>query len=181
MKNFKSTSKLFFIIALVSFSSCSTVNVVNLREAEGFELDTYQTYNFYQVSSEGEILSERYSQSIDYLKTSIAQELNEKGLARVDENADLKVNIGVVVDEQVQTRRTDIREAPIYIGQRRYRWESKEVEVGRYQEGSVTVDLVDNQQNRLVWQGTVEGVIPQNRSKLNERIDEATDKLFDSL
>jgi hypothetical protein len=171
----------FFLVFLLLFSSCSTVSVLSLQEAEDFELDTYQTFNFYDVSPEEEILSERYRQSMDYLKESIAQQLYEKGLVKVNEDADLKVNIGIVVDEQVQTRQTDIREAPIYIGQRRYRWESKEVEVGRYQEGTVTVDLVDNQRNRLVWQGTVEGVIPENQRKLNQQIDQATEKLFDSL
>jgi len=169
------------IILVCFFSSCSTVNVLNQRAAEDFELDAYQTFSFYEITSKEAVLSEKYQQSIDYLKESIARELKEKGLVLVSANADLKVNIGIVVDERVQTRTTDITEAPLYIGQRRYRWESKEVEVGRYQEGTVTVDLVDKEPNRLVWQGTVEGVIPQNQRRLNQRIDEAAEELFASL
>jgi hypothetical protein len=90
----------------------------------------------------------------------------------------LWINIGVVTEEKVQTRWTDIREAPIYIGQRRYSWQSKEVEVGRYRVGTVSIDFVDAGKNQQIWEGVVQGTLTNDQKRLQTRIDKGIQQIF---
>jgi len=78
----------------------------------------------------------------------------------------------------VQTRETTIREAPRYIGQRNYHWQSQEVVVGRYEEGTATVEIVDAAHREVVWQGAVKSILTSNPTKLTKRIDDAIAALF---
>ncbi len=54
------------------------------------------------------------------------------------------------------------------------------MEVGRYRQGTVTIDIVDRKQNKLVWQGAIEDIIPQKDLKLEKAIKKGVEKLFAS-
>ena len=137
----------------------------------------YQTYNFLEFDSQVLVDIERRPENIDYLKAAISRELEAKGLTKAD-NPDLNVNIGVVVKEEVQTRETNVREDMRYLGQRNYTWQSQEVPVGTYNEGTVTIDLVDAAKNELVWEGKASAVILKNNNKMQKRIDSGVKKAF---
>ncbi|WP_317175579.1 DUF4136 domain-containing protein [Pontibacter beigongshangensis] len=145
--------------------------------AGNFRLSDYQTFNFYEMEASGNALR-AYGQQMDFIRTEMIRELERRGLRQADENPDLRINLGVVIEEEVQTRETNIlTDPPTYIGQRRYSWKSQEVEVGRYNEGTLSVDLVHNRRNELVWQGVAEAVVPKDPSKLRERITAGVEKL----
>lgn len=168
------------LVMLVWVAGCSSVEVVRTQVAEGFRLSGYETFDFFQLEASGDTAA-NFAENVGLLKEAITRELESRGMERVSASPDLLVNIGIVVEEKVQTRETTIREAPIYIGQRRYHWETEEVEVGRYREGTVTLDLVDRRENKLVWEGVVEGVIPKKEEQLRGRIDEGVEALFEEL
>jgi hypothetical protein len=170
----------YFAAMLVTLLACGGVNVLETDVDEDFHLSRYTTFDFFELEASGDT-ARNFSRNVGLLRQAITRELESKGLEKTSVSPDLLVNIGIVVEEKVQTRETTIREAPIYIGQRRYRWESEEVEVGRYREGTVTVDLVDRAENKMVWKGVVESVIPQKQEKLQERIDEGVEALFEKL
>lgn len=170
------------LLVLVCLSACSSVRIVNTEANDGFALSQYQTFNFYEVDAQGGTQSIDYNHSVEMLKTEIAKQLTRRGLTQRTEQPDLLVNLGIVVEEKVQTRQTNYRtDAPRYIGQRRYSWRSEEVEVGRYKEGTVTVHLIDRAQNKLMWLGVAAGVIPHNLKKRQEDIAEGAEKLFNRL
>jgi hypothetical protein len=174
--------KSFIIFICFLLLGCSGVRVQRPEAAPGFALPHYKTFDFYEVSANGEPVNQLYQYQIELLKSAIQQQLSAKGLSHATADPDLLVNIGVVTREKVQTRQTDFRtDAPRYIGQRRYSWHSQEVEVGRYKEGTVTVDLVDRQKNALVWKGTVAAVIPRKEARLQKTITAGITKLFESL
>ncbi len=82
----------------------------------------------------------------------------------------------------MQTQQTNIQTGPPnYIGQRRYTWKSQPVEVGRYKQGMVSVHLVDQAKNQLIWRGTAQGVAPSKRAKLQPTIQQGVEKLFSRL
>ena len=172
-------SVVFFTLFLTA-AACSSVRVLETQAESGFRVSDYKTFNFLEVEGAGDT-SGSFDRNANLIKQSIAKELSTKGLSHTPSNADLLVNIGIVVEEKVQTRETNIREAPRYLGQRRYSWKSEEVEVGRYKEGTVTVHLVDAKTKKMVWQGVVEGTIPSKQEKLADRIDEGVDELFAQL
>ncbi|MGA0558689.1 DUF4136 domain-containing protein [Larkinella sp. VNQ87] len=173
---------LFFLLLLVG-SSCSSVRVVKTEPAPNFSLTNYRTFAFSDIESTGDIpQSGFYRSQVDALKNAITRQLERKGLLRVDAQPDLLMNIGVAIDEKVQTRQTDIRtDPPFYIGQRRYSWRSREVEVGRYRQGTIDIHLVDPKRNEMVWRGIVEGIVPDKPAKLQKQIDEGMEKLFAQL
>jgi hypothetical protein len=170
------------LIILLTGFACSSVKVIGTEPAENFQLADYRTFDFYQVEASGDTLSQAFTERVGILQTEITQALEKRGLSHRTTNPDLLINLGVVVNEKVQTRQTDIRtDPPNYVGQRRYTWQSQEVEVGRYREGTVSVHLVDRQRNALVWQGTAEGVVPAKTNQLQKQAAEGVEKLFSRL
>jgi hypothetical protein len=168
-----------FIFFMLLLAGCSSSKVLTTEKAEGADFSTYKTFDFYKVEARGDTNSQKFSENIEKLEDAIAIKLQKFGYLLSKTNPDLLINIGVVVREEVQTRQTDFRtDAPRYIGQRRYSWKSQDVEVGRYRQGTVTVDMVDRKQNKLVWQGAIEDIIPQKDSKLEKTIRKGVEKLF---
>lgn len=164
-------------LLIFAFSACSSVQVREIDADKDFNLAQYKTFTFYDSSDDSYPLLGEYQQEMNIIKKEIAEQLQARGLSQSPQ-ADLMVNIGAVVEEKVQTRRTNIQEAPVYIGQRRYHWESEEVAVGKYKMGTVTVHLVDREENKLVWKGVAEGVISKNQETLRKNIAEGVSKLF---
>ncbi|MFT2010668.1 DUF4136 domain-containing protein [Pontibacter sp. 13R65] len=171
----------YFLLILAVLGACSPVKVVKTEAAENFRLADYQTFDFYEMDASGNAL-QGYGQQMDFIRTEIIRELEKRGLQQTSENPDLRINLGVVVQEEVQTRETNIlTDPPTYIGQRRYTWRSEQVEVGRYNEGTLSVDLVNNQRNELVWQGVAEAVVPKDAASLRERITAGVQKLVNRI
>jgi hypothetical protein len=171
------------VLLLIFMAACRPSTSITSEPAPGFSLTSYQRFAFMDVDASGAGLGTAYQTQVDFLQQEIARQLELRGLqAGPSEEADLLVNLGIVVDEQVQTRNTDIiSDPPRYIGQRRYTWQSREVEVGRYNRGTVSVHLVDRERNELLWQGTAERVISDNPDKLREQIAKGMEKLVGSI
>ena len=174
MKPFRILIALSLVLA---FAACSSVHVREVDADKDFNLAEYNTFTFYDSNNDSDTLLGEYQEEMNLIKKEVAEQLQARGLSQSPE-ADLMVNIGAVVEEKLQTRPTTIQEAPVYIGQRRYHWESKEVVTGRYNVGTVTVHLVDREENKLVWKGVAEGVISKNQEKLRKNIAEGVSKLF---
>jgi hypothetical protein len=163
-------------------AACSTVKVLNTEQGKDVDLTKYKTFGFYQLKATGDTVSKGFEQRIAILKNAISAELNKRGYALSNAGPDMLVNIGIVVKEEVQTRQTDFRtDAPRYIGQRNYSWKSETVEVGRYREGTVTVHLVDATQNKMIWKGAIEGIIPDKNAALEKVSEDGMKKLFEKF
>jgi hypothetical protein len=137
----------------------------------------YQTYKFLDFDAQVLVDIERRPENVDHLKAAISRELEARGLSQ-SEDPDLFVNIGVVVKEEIQTRETNARQDMRYLGQRNYTWQVEEVPIGTYNEGTVTIDLVDVEKNQLVWEGKTSSVILKNNNKMQKRIDSGVKKAF---
>lgn len=178
MKNFIIISMAFFLL------SCGGAKVLHSELSPGTDLSQYKTFNFYEVDAAGDTMSAKFKERLTLIQDAITQQLEAKGFKRESDidQPNLLVNIGIVVDEKVQTRMTNYQhDAPKYIGQRNYHWKSEEVVVGRYRMGTVTVDLVDPKKNERIWEGVVEDVIPTKEARIQEAIREGIGKLFEKL
>ncbi|MBL0740099.1 DUF4136 domain-containing protein [Chryseolinea lacunae] len=169
------------VIFLLCCGACSGVRVLNTDKADGFQIGQYKTFEFYAIEADGDTVSPTFHKNVDLLKTAVRRQLEARGLKATTERPDLLVNIGVMVENKIQTRSTSIQEAPRYMGQRKYSWKSEEVEVGRYREGTATVHLVEAASNKLVWKGAVAGVVPDNPEKVGPMIEEGITALFAKL
>ncbi len=170
---------LWGILAL-SWMGCATVNVSKTETAPGVDFTKYKSFEFYALTATGDTVSANFAKNTDLLKEAIVTEMKKRGYTKVITSPDLLINIGIVVTEKIQTRQTDFRtDAPKYMGQRNYSWKSEEVEVGRYKEGTVTVDVVDAAANQMVWKGVAESVLPGKQAKMPDVIREGILKLFE--
>jgi hypothetical protein len=171
--------KVVFLLVVMT-SGCSPVKIINTEPAAGFALSNYKTFDFFKTESSGDI-SPQFNERIELLKTEIGKQLVARGLHQGSEDADLLINIGVVVEEKIQTRETDFRTDARYMGQRNYSWKSEEVEVGRYREGTITLHLVDRIKNAMVWRGAANGIIPEKDAKVKETIAIGVEELVKKI
>jgi hypothetical protein len=154
MKTINTTiTRLWILASLLVLSSCgSTVKMTRYVQEPEAKISDYKTYNFHDVQAQGTIPPE-YKHRIDLIQQEFGKYMESLGLTRNTENPDLLINIGLVVEEKIQTRETDFRtDRPLYTGQRNYSWKSEEVEVGRYHEGTVTMDWVDRAKGKRMWE-----------------------------
>ena len=170
--------RLSVIILLFVITGCSAGRVVKTEKAEGVNFQNFKTFDFFKLEASGDTSSSKFAAYTGILREAISRELKAKGYNESGNNPDLLVNIGIVVKEETQTRETNIREAPRYIGQRRYSWKSQDVVVGHYKSGTVTIDLVESQKNNMVWQGVLEGIIAEKQKGYESDINKAITNLF---
>lgn len=159
--------------------ACMPVRVTTERVEDNTFLG-YETYNFYDVEYQRYDSIPYNKESIDFLLEEIRDHMFNKGF-ELSDNPDLMLNVGVVVKLQETTRETDPRFDMNYIGQRTYHWEREEVVINTYEEGAITIDFVDAESNRMIWQGTAVGILTDDAEKMRKRASYAIDKIFERM
>jgi hypothetical protein len=153
-------------------------NLISYNKSDNVDFSKYKTFKVYSLDIENIPEFEPKKTGLNLLVEEINNQMISRGYDKVQENPDLIINLGVTITEEAQTRQTDIREAPVYVGQRNYHWESEEVVIGHYTEGTVTLDLVDAIKNEMIWQSVAGGVLMKKREKNRKKIVRAAQKLF---
>jgi hypothetical protein len=172
--------KKLMMLMCVLLLGCSGITIKNVQRGDNFALTNYKTFGFFDVEAKGDGIGPNYATNLELLKKAITKQFEAKGLSYSADNPDLKVNIGIMVTNEVQTRETSITDPGsrmAYMGQRNYSWKSQEVVVDTYKQGSVTLDLVDAAASKLVWQGTATSVVPEKKN-IGPLIEEGMAKLF---
>nr|WP_241265098.1 DUF4136 domain-containing protein [Algoriphagus aestuariicola] len=164
------------------FFSCSPTRVVvEKNKYEDFKLSNYSSFDFAQIETPNDSLVP-YQEIVDQLKQNFTAAMEARGLKRDATDPDLRINFGVVVQDKVQTRETNLTTDPFtYAGQRNYYWEVREIPVNTYREGSLSVHFINNPGNVLVWAGTISEVVPKKEEKKNESIENAINQIFKYL
>jgi len=169
------------ILTIIILSACVPVRVVDYQKEIDADIKAFKTFSYYQTEKSG-LIGPNFESNLALLKTAITKEMNSLGFEEVESGGDLFLNIGIVVKEEVQTRETDFRtDGMRYTGQRNYHWESQEIVVDRYKEGTVKIDLVDAATNKGVWTVTAAGTHTDKKDKAAERINKAVEMLFKKL
>ncbi|HEX8329358.1 MAG TPA: DUF4136 domain-containing protein [Hymenobacter sp.] len=169
---------LLHLLLLLGLAACASEQVQYANPQANVDFRAYKTFNFMDVTARNDAAFEGPGTGIETLKQAIGREMTRRGYQQSD-TPDLLVNIGVVTQDKVQTRETTLlQDAPRYIGQRNYHWRSQQVPVGRYEEGTATVEVVDAARKEVVWEGSVKSVLTRDAAKLTKRINEAITALF---
>ena len=163
----------------LAFTSFAQV-LVSHDESDNLDLSKYKTFKIVKLDIKTVPEFEPRQEGISQLMQEISNKMVERGFESTDsDEADLLINLGVTVTEEAQTRETNIRDAPRYIGQRNYHWESEEIVISYYKEGTVVMDLVDREKAEMIWQAVVRGVVAEKkREKNKKRISKGVEKLF---
>lgn len=165
---------------LAGTSSCSPYRLVRNQSDKAATWSAYRTFAFVDTNRIEATPRDAYQAALEQVKQAVTTEMVKRGYQQTQDNPDLLVNLGAVIKEKMQTRPTTINEAPLYIGQRRYSWRSQEVPVGTYNEGTVSLHVVDAQRNALVWDVAVSSVL-NRRSVTPVQVGEAVAKVFEKF
>jgi predicted NUDIX family phosphoesterase len=146
---------------------------------KNFDLHKYSTFGF--TEDDDEFLNSHVNakRGLARIKNAITSEMKERGI-QLSDNPELLLNLGVKVEEKVQTRETDIRDMH-YMGQRNYHWEVEEIPVGTYKEGTVKIDFIDSSTNNMVNQAVVSEIITKNKKRMEKRINKMIKKTFSKM
>lgn len=172
--------KLAGFTMMILLLACASPRILDVATAPDVNFSNYKTFAFYEVTAFGDTISDRFNERIAYLKKGIAREMEQRRFTQVEKNPDLFINIGVAVKLEVQTRQTTWPQDGMmrYMGQRNYKWQSEEVEVGRYRRGAITLHVVDAAKNHMLWTATLKGSLPDDSTKLKSFADKGIQTLF---
>jgi len=167
------------LLILLLFGCAPGHKILKPEKEDNFHLSDYPTFGFYEIEAKGDTSPATFDKNVTVVKDAISKNLEARGLNQAQEPA-LKVNIAISVREEIQTRQTNFQNdgRPLYIGQRRYSWKSKEVETGRYKEGTLLIDLVDAASNKMVWKGGGEGILPGKEKNLIQVVNEVVSEII---
>jgi len=171
-------------LTILMISGCASKPTVYINEDPKANFGAYNTYGFPPELSTDK--SGGYSSLLSqYLKTAVSQEMDSRGYTE-SENPDLKVNFYLHTQEKIKTSQTPTSSA--YYGYRGGRYGTwggygggmgYETRVTQYTEGTLNVDLVDNQRDQLVWEAAMVGKISEDvMVNLELKVNEAIAELF---
>ena len=144
--------------AALLLAACASSPKVFTNENPAAKFGAYKTYNYEQVLGTDDEKGYRSILS-NYFISAMDRELATRGFSKSD-NPDLIVNFYVATEEKIRTTST-----PTMGGYYGYRggyygaYGGYETRVTQYTEGTVNIDLVDNELDELAWEGVTVGRI----------------------
>lgn len=167
-------------VFIIAAFGCTTVKILNVNKDNSFSLSSYKTYDFYKIDIDTTAFPE-YNKRFLILEEELMKQLGNHGLKRSVDNPDLFINIGAKLESKIQTRQTDLRTDAFYMGQRNYKWESIDVPVGEYHEGTFTIDFVEAKNNELKCMVVAEGIIVKKDKDSQKNTALALEKMFKKI
>lgn len=163
------TRSILALIAITLATACTTIKTQSSIDPDA-NIAAYETYTIESKSN----LPPHLSRSIEQ---ALRENLSATGLD-VSENPDLLVNFYTVVHDELRVTETA---APTLVTFRRgYAvWNTYETDMRQITEGTLLVDIVDRNSQRLVWEGSAHGVVSRgNVSGNQKKIAQAVAKMF---
>lgn len=166
------------LFAALLFASCNPVKLVVDYDGE-VQFAKYETYMILPWRKENsEMVNEINRQRI---YDALEREMNARGYKRVDSNADLAVNVMVIIEEK--TNYTAYRDYyhgggygyyyPFGYGYSTVRYDSYDV-----LQGTMIVDIFDHKQKKLIYQSAAIGEIKEKNSNREKSINKVMAKIF---
>lgn len=146
------------------------------------DFGSYRTFGFYTPLA---LEKEGYATpTTDRIKAAARAQLESRGYTYTTQQPDLWVNLNAYMQE-----RTDVTSYPTVDYSYYYSYRSRayfavpywrdQTQVRQYTEGTLNVDLVDRQKNRLVWEGIAVGRIAKLKpAERAARIDSTLAEIF---
>ncbi|MEH6583288.1 MAG: DUF4136 domain-containing protein [Halioglobus sp.] len=168
-------------LALVAVGACSSSpTAVNYDSSVDF--DAYKTYAFM-----ADLATDKAAyQSLEstYLKGSVARELDNSGLQRVETNPDLLINFSIETQEKIKSRSVPtggygVGYDPYYDVYGSGWGAGHTTQISQYTEGKLVIDAIDVKSKAIVWQGTTKGRLSsKDMENFQLTLDEAVKEIF---
>lgn len=171
------------LLLLGALAGCATGPTVRTETDPEADFSRYRSFAFYSPLA---MNREGYASfTTDRAQAAVRREMEARGYVYDEANPDLWVNINTYMQQ-----RTDVYSVPDvdygYYYSYRARsyiavpyWRDR-TEVNRYTEGTINIDVVDVDRNRLVWEGVSVGRVGRMRSpdERAARLDQGISEIF---
>lgn len=182
LPNAKRLTMLLALAAMTTLAACASGPEVRTLADPTANFTQYQTFGF--VDPLG--TDSRGYQSIvsQQLKTATRREMEARGLRYDPANPQLLVNFSASLNDKM---RVTTAPAPAYGGYYGYRrgfyqpWPlyQDSTTVSEYQEGTLTIDVIDAGKKQLVWEGTVtKSITSKDTNNVGAALDAAVASAF---
>jgi uncharacterized protein DUF4136 len=181
----KKVKSIWLLPLLFLFAACGITSEVQKDPA--VDLNSYKTYSWLQKDSAKSYKDFQES----YLISRVSEELDKRGWKKVDaaDNPDALIDYDIMIGNELRNESEPVYSRPLvrylynpvtrrvttvwypsqYLGERTYSVP--------YKSGTVTVNIVDNESNKLVWQAWSETEVSNARLD-NESIDKIVKSMF---
>lgn len=180
MKHLKNTAVLIVFTFLISCSS--SLNVASDYDVTA-NFDAYKTYMYLKWNEDNSKYITKAAQ--DKLYALLDEEMQARGYSKVDADADMAVNLMALLEEKqsatAYTRYYSTGSIGYYssfgYGIQSTTYYKKEDIL----EGSIIVDVFDNESRNLVWQGVAVQEIVENDAKRQRQVAYSVKKMFEKF
>src|SRR4030095_1580640 len=181
----KKITSILLLPILFLLAACGITSEV--QKDPSIDLNNYKTYTWLEKDS-GKSYKD-FQES--YLIDRVSEELNKRGWRKVNasDNPDALIDFDIMIENELKNESEPVYSRPIvrylynpvtrrvttvwypsqYLGERSYSVP--------YKSGTVTLNIVDNESNKLVWQGWAETEVSKSRLD-NESIDKIVKSIF---
>jgi hypothetical protein len=152
------------VAMLAALAACSSGPTIRADADPSANLASYKTFGFFDHASTDKgnyrtILTTR-------LQDATRREMEKRGYQYAATDPQLKVNYNVNISNKTDVRSTPSASAGYY-GYRAGMYGTwggypQDVETVHYQEGTLSIDLVDAAKQQLVWQGVAQGRVSKD-------------------
>lgn len=163
-----------FVPVLAIIIGCSPPTITsNCDESTDFK--TYSTFCVVEVDQEENPVYPEYDNIENRLEieSAIIKELSKIGYTKSDTIPDLIVDFDIVITEMVDPR---VDSAVIYKP-----WVDTRIDTFNYTEGLLVIRIVDKEEKKLVWQGSLSGILNRKPQAFDNKIKSYITKLFNTL
>ncbi len=179
------TSKLgriaVIMVAVVTMAGCASTPNTYANADPSANFAQFQTYGF--VPAMGTDTRDYQSLQTNYLKSAIGSELQNRGMSESN-SPDLLINFHVHTKEKIRSHSVPTGHIGAFYDPFWDTWGGYggwRTEVRQYTEGTLTIDVVDANSNKLVWEGAAVGRVTNKDLKdLRGAIDSAVTEIMKS-
>ncbi len=169
------------ISALVAFAGCASTPNTFANAAPDANFSEFRSFGF--VDSMGTDYNDYESLETNYLKAAISGELQDRGMVE-SSDPDLLINFHVHTKEKVSSHSVPTGGFYDFYDPFYDTWGTAygggwRTEVRQYSEGTLTIDAVDTQSQRLVWEGAAVGrITDKDRRNLEGTVNSAVAEIM---
>jgi hypothetical protein len=173
----------FSLLAMSFLAGCSTTPETYSSVAPGSDFRGIKTYGFLSEMSTDK--AGYQSLETNFLKVAVAQQMDLRGLKYDPQNPEVVMNFYIHTDEKIKSRQSPTMSGGYY-GYRGgyydgfgYGGQAYETRIEQYTVGTLTIDMIDPKERKLLWEGTVTGRLTKKDVKnMEATIDEAVRDVY---
>lgn len=161
-------------ILLFFFMSCSAPVITSQSDSQA-DFNEYATFCFAEYDPEMPVARPDYNnpQTRAIIEAAIIKELQHLGFKLVERNSELMVQYDIIITEMVDPR---VDSAVVYKP-----WVDVQNDTFNYTEGLLVVRLIDRVPGKLVWQGSLTGILNRKPETFGKKIEKYMAELFSGL